>query len=352
MEDRKKAILEEAVRRYIDTAEPVGSKLLAEHSSLNVSSATIRNELNELERDGYLVQPHTSSGRVPTDQGYRFYVDQLPVTDRRTSGLTTAQQQLVLARLQSVGGHIQDVLFQVTEILNSLIDYTTIVLTPDIYQETLKFAQLILVDMDRILVVLLNSAGVNSEFLVHFEGKIDQEDLNKISRLISEKLEGKPVTSITEATLEELARDLPRLTELLSALAKGIRALREQHAQSSRLVTKGMGKLLKLPEFRNIELTQRVVATLEENKVLAELLAQHLNTHSCQVMIGHETQMDALQDCSLVVASVSTDESQGVIGVLGPRRMAYSQIVPMVEQISAMVGDYLSKNTFQKEGLL
>ncbi len=346
MEDRKKAILEEAICRYIETAEPVGSKLLAENTALNVSSATIRNELSELERDGYLAQPHTSSGRVPTDKGYRFYVD----TMGQGGGLTTAQQQLVLARLRAVGNNIQEVLYQVTEILNSLIDYTTIVLTPDIYQETLKFAQLILVDMDKILVVLLNSAGVNSEFLLHFQDKIDQEDLNKVSRLITEKLEGKPVTSISEATLEELARDLPKLTSLLSALAKAMKSLRHSHQQSQRLVTKGMGKLLKLPEFRNIELTQRVVTTLEENKVLAAILGEHLSEKTSRVVIGQENKMVDLQDCSLVMAPcVVSDDALGIIGVLGPRRMAYSQIIPMVDQISGMVGDYLSKNTFQKE---
>ncbi len=338
MDERKKAILDDVVNLYIERAEPVGSKLLCEHTSMSLSSATIRHELSELEKEGYLIQPHTSAGRVPTDKGYRFYVDRLTDTGQ---GLTLTQQQLFHAQLGQAGHTIQGVLDQISDMLHSLIDYTTIVLTPTIYQETLKVAHLLLVDLDKVLVVLLNSAGVNSEFLLSISHRIDQEDLNKISQLLTQKLSGQAISSITPEMLADFSHDLPQVSALLETFGLALQQLSVHQKDKRNLVTKGVGNLLKLPEFQNIELTQKVLTALEETKVLSAVLSEYCNQPHSQVFIGQEHSLSGLQDCSLVLAQCAVSPDQiGIIGVIGPRRMNYATVMPMMDHITTMINTY------------
>jgi heat-inducible transcriptional repressor len=179
---RKKVILDKVIESYISTAEPVGSKVIQETCNLELSSATIRNELNELEKDGYLTQLHTSSGRIPTDKGYRLFVDSVI----QNKILPLEQRKNFENKIKLIETNINSILYQITEIMTEVIDYTTIVITPDIYMETLKIIHFILVDIDRVLVVLLNSLGVNREFLIEFAGNnLAQDDLNKISQFLT-----------------------------------------------------------------------------------------------------------------------------------------------------------------------
>jgi heat-inducible transcriptional repressor len=341
MEARKQVILENAIQHYISTGEPVGSKVLAQSPQLQVSSATIRNELNELEKEGFLTQPHTSSGRVPTDKGYRYYVDEIATQ----SALSVDQQGLLKAQLQEVGNNVNTVLGQISDVLSTVVDYTTIVLTPAIYQETLKMVHMILVDLDKVLVVLLNMSGINSEFVLTLQDRMDQDDLNQISTVLTQKLRGKSLNQVSQNELAEFVAELPQIKPLLGDLVQALDALKKDHRNQQQVLTKGVGKLLKLPEFHNIELTQKVLATLEENRVLSELLGEYMNSGQCQVVIGQENKVAALQECSLVVSPLSVDqETVGLVGVLGPRRMSYAVVVPMVQHITSMVSEYLSRN--------
>jgi heat-inducible transcriptional repressor len=336
--ERKHLILNTAIQHYIETAEPVGSKLLVDRYKFNLSSATIRSELNELEREGYLSHVHTSSGRVPTDKGYRFYVDNI-VPRAKTAVPTQLQLQLQQANL-----NLQGVLANVSEVMSSLIDYTTIVLTPDLYQETLKTAHLILVDLDKVLVVLLHSAGINSEHLLQLSDKIDQENLDKIAKLLSRKLEGKPVYELNEDFVLSLSRELPDLVDELKSLSKAVSQLRQSNQKRQNLLTKGMSNMIKLPEFKNIELTQRVLSLLEESKVLVNVLTEFSKQSPCQVVIGQETNVESLAECSLIVSQIGHEtEPQGVIGILGPKRMAYTHVLPMVQSVTQHINTHLQK---------
>lgn len=336
MEERQKNILHATVSHYISTAEPVGSQVLAEQYGLSWSSATLRNELNRLEQEGFLTHVHTSSGRVPTDKGYRSYVNSLDTTE-------VSPQQLK-HDIQLIGQNIQDVLGQLSEMMSSLIDYTTIVLTPDIYIEALKVAHLVLVDLDKVLVVLLHAAGVNSEFLVKIEDKINQEDLNKISKLLTHKLEGKSFYTLDPQFITGLQDELPRLAPVLKELCVAIRQLSKSHTENRKLYSKGMSNMLKLPEFRNIELTQKVLSTLEENKVLAGVLSEYLADPHCHVVIGAENKIESLKECSLVMAPFSIEgEPVGMIGILGPRRMSYPVVVPMMQVVTEKINAYLNR---------
>lgn len=341
VDERKKTILQATINNYIETAEPVGSKYLCERYDFDLSSATVRHELNELEQEGFLTQIHTSSGRVPTDKGYRYYVDNL----MRINELNKAQKELINEHIVALGHNIYGVLMQISTAMASVIDYTTIILTPDVYEETLKVAHLILVDIDKILVVLLDSLGVNNEFLLRIQHKMSQDDLNKISRMLTDKLKGRTLNSIDDQLIGELVQELPLFHGILNKLVDELKKMRTVNQKQKKLLTSGVSNMLKLPEFKNIELTQQVLTMIEENKVLLGILAEYMKEQNCRVLIGEETQVEALKDLSLVVAPFSVESTGGVMGVLGPKRMMYSVIVPIIQSITHNIQTYIDGPT-------
>lgn len=344
---RRRQLLDQTISGYIQNGEPVGSKWLSETAGLSVSSATIRNDLSDLEKGGYLTQVHQSSGRVPTDKGYRLYVD--GVVDRLHPSDSTVPG--LHSDVQLIGHNIQQILGQVSDLMGNLIDYTTIILMPDIYQETLKLAHLILVDLDMVLVVLLNKFGVNSEFLVKISDRVDQEDLNKISRLLTEKLSGRPTFELNKWVVEELVSELPLYEGVLTQITEEIQRLRRFNSGSDKLMMRGMSNMIRLPEFRNVELTQKVLSTLEETKVMLAVFSEYLAFNQPQVVIGDEHHIEELKDCSIVVAPYAVDDEPiGMVGVLGPRRMAYDRVIPMVQGVTAKITDYLNQNRTVAQG--
>ncbi len=334
---RKAQLLHQTVANYIDTAEPVGSKRLSETSGLSVSSATIRNDLNELEREGYLTQVHMSSGRVPTDKGYRAYVNELITA---TSGKRADE---LSHDLSLIGHNVQQVLNQVTDLMGNLVDYTTIVMTPDIYQETLKVAHLVLVELDVVMVVLMNSVGLNTEFLVRLQDRVDQETLNRISQLLTVKLNGVPILQLTDELIATIQGELPTASHVVGQVLDEIKRLKQYQTNSDKLMMRGVSNMIKLPEFRNMELTQKVLSTLEETRVMVSLFSEYMSVDRSTVLIGEEQKLSGLVDCSMVVAPYQIGtEPAGMIGVLGPKRMAYEKVIPMVESIVNKINDYLS----------
>ncbi|MCP4049096.1 MAG: heat-inducible transcription repressor HrcA [bacterium] len=340
MDIRKQEILEATIETYIETAQPVGSRYLTENKKFNIGSATIRHELNELVNDGYLTQRHSSSGRIPTDKGYRVYVDSL----MKYKEPTEEQKRRVLTQVNVIGQNVHDSLRQISYILSSMFDYTTIVFKKDIYQETLKVAHLILMDINKVLVVLLDSLGINKEFLLRIEHKVTQEELNKISKLVTEKLGGKSLELFDKELIAELITELPQFKGILVELCKEISRLQTLNKNKGRqILTTGLSNMLKLPEFKNIELTQKVIYLLEENKALLGILSEYMSDKGCNVLIGEETKVEGLEECSLILAQYKIEKTPvGTIGILGPKRMVYPSIVPMVKSISKMVDTCLN----------
>jgi len=340
MDSRKQTILAATIDQYIQTAEPVGSKALAHNEKINVSSATIRSELGELEEEGYLMQVHTSSGRMPTDLGYREYVNTLmnPVS---SAGLESTKLRPMV---KLVSDNFSGLLQEITDVMTRLVDYTTIVVTPGIFKDSLRAVHLVLVDMDKVLVVLLNSIGMNQEVLVELEDRVDQEDLNKVSKLLTHKLEGKSVFSLTEDMCSELVSQIPALTDLVKNLQGALDRLRSHHQNNTRLITGGKAKMLKLPEFSNIQLAQKVFEALEEDRVLLNLVQLYLDRDKTNVVIGKENDFRQFNECSVVLAPINLGETgEGAIGLIGPTRMAYSKILPLVQSVSEQVSRYLTQ---------
>ncbi|MFC1771561.1 heat-inducible transcriptional repressor HrcA [Candidatus Margulisiibacteriota bacterium] len=339
MNKRTEKILKATIHNYIETAEPVSSNKLIKKYGFELSPATVRNELNELVKGGYLAQLHTSSGRAPTDKGYRIYVDSL----MDFKGLPKDQKKMIVRRMKHIGLNIRDILTNTSALMSSLVNYTAFVLTPDIYEESLKVAHLILLDLNKVLLVLLDSLGVNKEFVIKFEHKASQEDLNKISKLLTEKLKGKSFSEIDEEVFGTLVAELPAFKVIILRLCEEIKKITKAQKKQTKLLMSGVSKMLKLPEFKNIELTHKVISTLEESKVLSNVLQEYLATSFNPVVIGKENKIDNLKDCSVVLSPCMLNKRNiGALGLLGPKRMKYSQIVPMVLEITKMANEYIN----------
>jgi heat-inducible transcriptional repressor len=265
-----------------------------------------------------------------------------------SSPLSVQEHALISERLDSMSLHLETALTQVSSLMSSLIDYTTIVMVPTIYQDALKLVHMVLVDINRVLVILLHALGVNHEFILTLDDQVAQEDLTKLSQLLTSKLEGLNIQDIRQEFFIELVSDLPDYRSVLDQLSAEIIKLNEHHQSNQGLLLSGTSKMLKLPEFRNIEFTQQVLSAVEENKVLLELLQRALvqsNTNQSCFIGKSDHQVELLDGCSVILKPVSIGESYStVIGVLGPTRMSYSAVTSKLTVVSDMVSDYLSQN--------
>ena len=340
---RKKDVLHAVINSFIENPEPVGSKSLVARYGFDCSSATVRHELSELEREGYLTHVHSSSGRVPTDKGYRFYVDALmrtqPVDIDRTN-------PLLGSHIRVLGQNIVYMLSRLNAVVSEVLDHTTIMAAPELVTEVLRVVRLISVDINRVLVVLMDAVGVNCEFFIQLEHRFQQEDLDRISRLLTDKMQGRILQDISAEDFASWVATLPEFRGVCDMLYKEMSRFSAFRKEGAQVSVAGVSKILRLPEFQNMELAQRVVSTLEESKLLLGVFSEYMVSRSPSVIIGAETGIDSLRECSLVVAPFGRHSDQcGMLGVIGPKRMAYGFLVPMLQNITTLFDWALSQKS-------
>lgn len=340
---RKKEVLEAVISSFIESPEPVGSKVLVERYGFDCSSATVRHELSELEKEGYLTHVHSSSGRVPTDKGYRFYVNDL----MRVQSVDIDRSNPVLSsHIRVLGQNIVSMLARLNTVVSEVLDHTTIMAAPELVTEVLKLVRLIAVDINRVLVVLMDAIGVNCEFFLQLDHRFHQEDLDKISRLLTEKMRGRILQDISAEDFASWVSALPEFRGVCDTLYKEISRFSAFQKDGAQVSVAGVSKMLRMPEFQNVALAQRVVSTLEESKLLLGVFSECVAHRSPTVIIGAETGLDSLKDCSLVVSSFGRQTDQcGMLGVIGPKRMSYSFLVPMLQSITTLIDRELSQTS-------
>jgi heat-inducible transcriptional repressor len=341
--NRKKEVLEAVINSYIENPEPVGSRSLVERYGFDCSSATVRHELSELEKSGYLTHVHSSSGRVPTDKGYRFYVDALMRTQSVDLG---ASNPLLGSQIRVLGQNIVYMLSRLNVVVSEVLDHTTIMAAPELVTEVLRVVRLIAVDINRVLVVLMDAVGVNCEFFLKLEHRFHQEDLDKISRLLTDKMQGRVLQDISEEDFASWVSALPELRGVCGTLYKEMSRFSAFRKSGSQVSVAGVSKMLRLPEFQNVAMAQRVVSTLEESQLLLGVFSEYMVARSPSVIIGSETGLESLRECSLVVAPFGRHTEQcGMLGVIGPKRMAYDFLVPMLQNITTLIDCELSQQS-------
>ena len=319
--ERQSSILLKTIEYYIQTAEPVGSNQLKTWGRLTVSPATIRNELKALEALGYLAHIHTSSGRVPTDKGYRYFVDSLKHTVLN-QGLKTQLESGLVEFTET-----EDSQRLLSHLLSNLVDYVTVTIPPDFLQCKLEQLTFIKVASDKILAILSSQPTKQWELLLTCSMTVTQEDLNQLSAHLTQKWQNETLAQLVQKRIgagQDTFSDLIYIFQL---------ALRKNLNQNQTVLIQGVSKLFDQPEFTDIATTQKLVSMFEQQSSLADLI-RHSST---SVLIGSEQPHIAMKECAMItVPYTSADQVQGVIGVIGPRRMPYQVLIPMLKHMSKL----------------
>ena len=340
LDKRKQRLLTETVHSYIYTGDPVGSKVLSGVvSDLGVSSATIRAELNRLEKEGFLTQVHCSSGRVPTDKGYRFYVDELKRTGQWKSIIKPVE-----LNLKTMGSSLFDVLDDLSSLVGSLSNNMVFALTPDINQDVLSIVKFMMVGVDKVLVSFVGEFGKYVEFELDVKDEFQQEDLNNLSQCFLDKYQGERYSLLSDHRLEDVSKDIPRLSSLVNALQKKIKDFTIENENKPRLIVNGVSNMLKNPDSSTLEVVKSIVNAIDERKEFVDLLVKHLSKKECSVLIGSETEFEKLKDCSIVLSSYGSKQNPiGMLGMVGPKRMKYSKALSLVNNMKTTLDGYVNK---------
>ena len=325
LDKRKAFILATVVYEYVATAEPVGSNTLTQKYNLGVSSATIRNEMAELEAAGYLVQPHTSAGRVPSDAGYRTYVDQL----MRPEALASDEQRRIHEEFRAASRELDGVIEQTTRLLGQLSRNVAFVVAPARDTQTFRHVQLIWLSETTGLAIVVTSLGVVAQHLFEHAPITEADDLTRLSNRLNAAFGGRMLRDIalTDIAATVQAANLP--VELAASLERAFADAARSDAPPS-VVSTGAQHLLDQPEFQDLRKLRSILRIIEEQKALYDMVADSMTSGGPAVKIGHELGSDAMAECSIVTVPYTIgDETVGVLAILGPRRMPYARLMAL-----------------------
>lgn len=322
LDERKIRILHAIIRNYLETGEPVGSRTISKYTDLNLSSATIRNEMADLEELGYILQPHTSAGRIPSDKGYRFYVDHLMEEKNRE---VAEMKQFVIEHTEKV----DQVLQQVAKMLANNTNYATMVTAPSYHRNKVKFIQLSHVDAEQVLAVIVTEGNLVKNKIIPVSEPIDNETMLKLNILLNSSLNGLALQEINLATIAKLKEQAGIHSDIISNVLDTV-AETMGADEDIRVYTSGTTNFLKYPELSDSEKASELISTFEEKQQLVSLVTENLSEENTgiQVYIGDESPIQTMRDCSVVTVAYELGEGvRGTIGIVGPKRMDYEMVM-------------------------
>ena len=352
LDERKRHILLAVVQEYITTAEPVGSRSLARRHLSQISAATIRNEMADLEEMGYLEQPHTSAGRVPSDKGYRYYVDHMlgettQSLDSIAEGISAeAQQGIDRLRLHYASGMkaVEEIVLETSQLLSTLTNYISLVSAPSSQQSSLYRVQLVEMGAGQAVAMLVTNTGHIANRVIQVPPEADQAWLNQVSEFLSKHLHGRPLQQLAADGMMELRlqlagqiREYEMLFDLLLELVS--------ESTPEKLYLGSTTQILTLPEFQDLDRTRKLLSFIEADQRLQQLLIHSDDgTSSVQVRIGREHSVQDVEKLSLVSAAYKLHgRPLGYLGILGPTRMDYAQVVTIVREVSNLLSEALGR---------
>ena len=338
LDERKVRILKAIVSNYLETGEPVGSRTISKLADMNVSPATIRNEMSDLEELGYICQPHASAGRVPTDAGYRFYVDSIMADREEEKAGDQEERENLLQRVDK----LEKLLKQVAKVLAANTQYATLVTMPQ-YNNTVKFIQLSQVDETTLLAVIMVDGNIVKNKLIKTTYSLKNEEILKFNILLNTFLQGASLEDINLELIQTMKLQAGEYAEILETIFQGImEAIHE--ADDLKVYTSGTTIVLKSPELANSSSAEKLLGTLEDIEDKEEF-AKHVEDviqqdSDIQILIGQENSDENLKDCSLVTATYKMPEgAKGTIGIIGPKRMDYKKVVTMLKELTGELDD-------------
>ena len=339
LSERKVKILQAIIRNYLETGEPVGSRTISKYTDLNLSSATIRNEMADLEEMGYILQPHTSAGRIPSDKGYRLYVDTM--MEQKDREIEEMKEVMVQKE-----DKMDQLLKQVAKLLAVNTNYASMITTPTIHTNKLKFIQLSRVDVNQLLAVVVVEGNVIKNNIIHTAEELDDETLLKLNILLNTHLNGLALEEINLGMISSLKQQAGIHSEIVAdvidAIAESIHA-----EEDLEVYTSGANNIFKYPELADQQKASSIINTFEEKQLLTELVQENLsddNNTGIQVYIGEETPIQSMKDCSVVTATYELGEGmRGTIGIIGPKRMDYDKVIGTLKTITHQLDDLYKK---------
>ena len=340
LDERKIKILNAIIQTYLETGEPVGSRTISRFTDLKLSSATIRNEMSDLEEMGYILQPHTSAGRIPSDKGYRFYVDNLM---KVKSEEVVRQNEMMVQKVDK----LEQVLKQVVKMLATNTNYASLITAPQSQKNKLKFIQLTRVNEEQILAVMMLEGNIIKNKILTVDELVEEEEVVKLNLLLNTYLQGLSLQEINMELLQTMKRQAQGHRKIISDLIDTIvEAIQEE--DDTEIYTSGTTNLLKYPELADREKAGQLLYTLEEKQGLNELITageNDENKHGIQVYIGSESPVQSMKDCSIVIATYELEEGvQGTIGIIGPKRMDYKKVVNNLETVMTQLDTIFKKD--------
>ena len=339
LDERKQKILKAIISNYLETGEPVGSRTISKYTDLNLSSATIRNEMADLEELGLIMQPHTSAGRVPTDQGYRLYVDHMMA--EKDNEMQEMKTQL-LERVDKM----ESMLKQVAKVLAYNTNYATLVTAPQYQNKKLKFIQLSQVDDNQLLAVIVVDGNVIRNKMMQVERPLENDELLKLNVLLNTFLQGASLQDINLEMIQTIKAQAGEFADIMENIFQGI-AETIHDADEVEIYTSGTTNMLKYPELGDIEQTTKLLEALEDRQGLDELIDESMNSdnsNGIQVYIGEEAPVSNMKDCSIVTATYELAEgAKGTIGIIGPKRMDYKKVVITLKNLTGELDTIFKK---------
>ena len=333
LDDRKWKIFNAIIKTYLETGEPVGSRTISKYADLNLSSATIRNEMADLEEMGLIVQPHTSAGRIPSDQGYRMYVDYL--MEQKDKEVKEMQDMMIQKQ-----DRMEAVLKQVVKVLANNTNYATMISAPQYHRTKLKVIQLSIINETQLLAVVVAEGNIVKNKVLNFEHGLNNEMLLKLNILLNTALNGLAMEEINLGLITKLKEQAGIHSDVVSKVLDTV-AETIQMDDEMEIYTSGATNIFKYPELSDSSKASELINAFEEKKELASLVAESMAQTSdtgIQVYIGNEAPIQNMKDCSVVTATYELGSGiKGTIGIIGPKRMDYEKVVDSLKTLKTQL---------------
>ena len=336
LDERKRKILKEIVDEYIETAEPVSSAVIVQKYEPDISSATVRNSMAELEKDGYLEKPHTSAGRVPSAKGYRLYVDELLKYDN----ISLEDIKYIQEKLESKATGIEELTKIAATTLSEVTHYTTVSIGPKTSKQIIEEIKFVLLGSRMLMGIIMTDTGLVRETIIKFDEDITNEQVDTLNYFFNNKLKGEPLEKIDTSFEEYIFRELKYSVNIIRPIIEQMKKLIEEEE----IYLEGANKSLELPEFKSLELAKNFVNILDTKELMVDILDSGF-AEDVKVYIGDENDNEELKDFSIVTFKHSIgDKDVGTIGIIGPKRMNYSKVISVMKYISKKLKDFDNDN--------
>ena len=333
LDERKRKILKAIIQTYLETGEPVGSRTISKYTDLNLSSATIRNEMSDLEELGYIIQPYTSAGRIPSDMGYRLYVDELMKEKEKE---TAEIKELMIEKTDKM----EKVLKQVVKVLASNTNYATMITSPTYHRNKLKFLQLSKVGESQLLAVVVVEGNLVKNHIIDLTEPMDDETVLKLNLLLNTQLNGLSIEEINLAMISRLKEQAGIHSAVISSVIDAVAQAIAPDEEDMKIYTSGATNIFKYPELADTSKASELISAFEEKQALAEFVKDVAESEygsentGIQVYIGNESPVKTMKDCSVVTATYDLGEGmQGTIGIIGPKRMDYENVMTTLKTL-------------------